>query len=129
MGINLTTIAVQPNWHSAADLHGYVNPLNDTFYETAFTQALERQTGFSEIDDSGFLDLVLLDEINLSRVEYFLADYLSALEHGEGVELIPAGMAKNEATPKWLRERRKNHRTQDAADNRNRQRRPYDANF
>lgn len=106
MGVNLTTIAVQPNWYSAADLHGYVNPLNDTFYETAFTQALERQTGFSDFDDSGFLDLVLLDEINLSRVEYFLADYLSALEHGEGVELIPAGIAKNESTPEWLRKKR-----------------------
>lgn len=106
LGINLTTVAVQPNWHSAADLHGYVNPLNDAFRGTAFSQALERQTEFSDTDDnSGFLDLVLLDEINLSRVEYFLADYLSALEYGGNVELIASELATGKSIPEWLKKR------------------------
>lgn len=99
MGIHVTTIAVQPGWTSVQDLHGYVNPLRSAEYRsTPFFEALGYQVrqnkaaelrevlhglaleGLSDEPDAIPLDLVLLDEINLSHVEYFLADYLSAFE-------------------------------------------------
>ncbi|MCD0168605.1 hypothetical protein [Deinococcus sp. 23YEL01] len=98
LGIHVTTVAVQPGWTSVQDLHGYVNPLRPGEYRsTPFFEALgyqvrqsqaARLSGASPEDASGSqrspgaipLDLVLLDEINLSHVEYFLADYLSAFE-------------------------------------------------
>lgn len=99
MGIHVTTVAVQPGWRSVQDLHGYVNPLRQGEYRsTPFFEALGYQVRQSQAeklrrDLQGKvaddllnepahlpLDLVLLDEINLSQVEYFLADYLSAFE-------------------------------------------------
>lgn len=99
MGIHVTTVAVQPGWTSVQDLHGYVNPLRPGEYRsTPFFEALGYQVRQSQAarlrellrgvaaealpGQPGTipLDLVLLDEINLSHVEYFLADYLSAFE-------------------------------------------------
>lgn len=99
LGIHVTTIAVQPGWRSVQDLHGYVNPLRPGEYRsTPFFEALgfqarqSRSTYLQQVlqgealgeltKEPGTvpLDLVLLDEINLSQVEYFLADYLSAFE-------------------------------------------------
>lgn len=96
LGIHVTTVAVQPGWTSVQDLHGYVNPLQPEVYRsTPFFEALGhqvRQSRLAEVDALSAsepragqgalvpLDLVLLDEINLSHVEYFLADYLSAFE-------------------------------------------------
>lgn len=99
LGIHVTTVAVQPGWRSVQDLHGYVNPLRLGEYRaTPFFEALGYQVrqaqaarlrevlqgnGVEELHTEPGkvpLDLVLLDEINLSQVEYFLADYLSAFE-------------------------------------------------
>ncbi|MEW6420984.1 MAG: AAA family ATPase [Deinococcota bacterium] len=82
LGIQMTTVAVQPNWTSVQDLHGYVDPLGGERYRgTPFSDALQAQVDYAATDDLGApLDLVLLDEINLAHVEYFLSDYLSAFE-------------------------------------------------
>jgi hypothetical protein len=79
MGMRGTTIPVQPTWSSVADFHGFVNPLTKEFVPTPFSEVLELQVS-TQADLEGLVDLVLLDEINLAYVEYFLADYLSALE-------------------------------------------------
>ncbi|TDE84839.1 AAA family ATPase [Deinococcus sp. S9] len=82
LGICVTTVAVQPNWTSVQDLHGYVDPLGGERYRgTPFSAALQAQVDYAATDDlDAPLDLVLLDEINLAHVEYFLSDYLSAFE-------------------------------------------------
>ena len=70
-------VPVQPDWMDATGLIGYVNPLQqETTYETTsflqfLHQALERP------DHPHF---VCLDEMNLARVEYYFAPFLSAME-------------------------------------------------
>jgi MoxR-like ATPase len=85
-GIFATQIPVQPGWTSVADLHGYAHPLSREYKTTPFFTALSHQAqtlmdGDTPLKDNDRrLDVALLDEINLSHVEYFLADYLSAFE-------------------------------------------------
>lgn len=68
-------IPVKPNWTSSEDLLGYYNPLQKSYLGTPFLDALlEAQSNPSQ------LYLICLDEMNLARVEYYFADFLSSLE-------------------------------------------------
>lgn len=98
VGMQQTLIAVQPNWTGVHNLHGYINPLQGAEYRgTPFSEALRYQVEYAEVGECDApLDLVLLDEINLAYVEYFLADYLSAFETaGRKVQLVTADEASN----------------------------------
>lgn len=68
-------IPVKPNWTSSEDLLGFYNPLQKSYLTTPFLDALIE----AERDPSR-LYLICLDEMNLARVEYYFADFLSALE-------------------------------------------------
>lgn len=68
-------IPVKPNWTSAEDLLGFHNPLQHAYATTPFIEAL-----FSAQRDPERLYLICLDEMNLARVEYYFADFLSRLE-------------------------------------------------
>jgi hypothetical protein len=70
-------VEVQAGWRDRQDLIGYYNAFHRHFYATNFLQALYR-AGTSKYRDRPFL--IVLDEINLSRVEQFFAEFLSALE-------------------------------------------------
>jgi energy-coupling factor transporter ATP-binding protein EcfA2 len=101
LGIHFTLFPVQPNWTSVADLHGYIYPLKPRrFIPTPFSQALGCQ-----LEGENFLSLVLLDEINLSHVEYFLADYLSAFESkGRMIRIANSDEISDATVPDWLKE-------------------------
>jgi energy-coupling factor transporter ATP-binding protein EcfA2 len=71
-------IPVKPNWTSAEDLTGYYNPLQRSYLTTPFLDAL-----IAAQRDPSRLHLICLDEMNLARVEYYFADFLSALEERE----------------------------------------------
>ena len=70
-----TTIAsVQPSWRDRTELFGYFNEFTKNFNET---EVLKR------IYSSGYnndINLILLDEMNIARVEYYFAEMLSILE-------------------------------------------------
>ena len=68
-------IAVKPNWTGAEDLLGYYNPIQRAYLTTPFLEALIQAK-----NDPGRLHLICLDEMNLARVEYYFADFLSSLE-------------------------------------------------
>lgn len=68
-------IAVKPNWTGAEDLLGYYNPIQRAYLTTPFLEAL-----IEAKNDPGRLHLICLDEMNLARVEYYFADFLSSLE-------------------------------------------------
>jgi AAA domain (dynein-related subfamily) len=70
-------VEVQAGWRDRQDLVGYYNAFHRHFYATNFLQALYK-AGTPAYRDRPFL--IVLDEINLSRVEQFFADFLSALE-------------------------------------------------
>lgn len=68
-------IPVKPNWTSSEDLLGYYNPLEKKFLSTPFLDALIEA---SQHPDTPYF--ICLDEMNLARVEYYFADFLSLLE-------------------------------------------------
>lgn len=68
-------IPVKPNWTSSEDLIGYYNPIQMSFLPTPFTEAI-----VEAIHNPNQLYLICLDEMNLARVEYYFADFLSKLE-------------------------------------------------
>ncbi|NJN66504.1 MAG: GTPase [Chloroflexaceae bacterium] len=81
-------VSVQPDWHNARDLLGYYHGLTGLYHPTLFLQFLARAGA-----DPQQPYFVCLDEMNLSRPEYYLAPLLSALETTERlIDLgIPAG--------------------------------------
>lgn len=92
MGIHFMLTAVQPRWDSPQDLFGFYNYLERRYKATELTRALVQFERFNQgvfedafedakIDDrSDRLLLVLLDEMNLARTEYYFSEFLSKLE-------------------------------------------------
>lgn len=67
-------IGVQPSWRDRAELLGYLNEFTHRFNETDFLKCVY-QAGYS--DKPNF---IVLDEMNLARVEYYFAEFLSVME-------------------------------------------------
>ena len=82
-----TIVSVQPSFRDRTEVLGYFNEFSKRFNETEFLRALY-EAGLRE--DPSF---IVLDEMNLARVEYYFAEILSVLEmpsHDEWVlELVP----------------------------------------
>ncbi|MGG7566576.1 chromosome segregation ATPase-like protein [Rhodovulum sp. DZ06] len=82
MGIGLLQVPVQPRWDSPQDLMGFYNYIEGRYRPTDLAQALWHMDAVNR-PDTPFGDsmlLVLLDEMNLARVEYYFSDFLSRLE-------------------------------------------------
>ncbi|MBH0157317.1 AAA family ATPase [Fictibacillus sp. 5RED26] len=71
----LTIIPVRPDWMDATALFGYYSSFEKKYIKTEFLQVL--LSAQKERDKPHF---IVLDEMNLARVEYYLSDYLSAVE-------------------------------------------------
>ena len=105
MGGHCTDIAVQAGWRDRDDLLGHYNAFEKCFYEKDCLQGLYRaQT--PAYDDC--CNIILLDEMNLSRPEQYFAEFLSALEKNDPNErLITLMESSMENAPKRLAEGRK----------------------
>ncbi|MYD60231.1 MAG: hypothetical protein F4W91_04270 [Gemmatimonadetes bacterium] len=80
-------VAVQPGWTDPSYLLGYANPLrNDTFEKTPFLKLLHRAT-----DEPHTPHVAILDEMNLSHPEQYMAPLLSAMETGGSIEIHGRG--------------------------------------
>jgi hypothetical protein len=77
MGGFCTDIAVQAGWRDRDDLLGHYNAFERRFYERDCLQALYRAGTDSYANRC---NIILLDEMNLSRPEQYFAEFLSALE-------------------------------------------------
>ncbi|NMA51309.1 MAG: hypothetical protein GX951_05660 [Mollicutes bacterium] len=66
--------SVQPSWRDRSELFGYFNEFTKKFNETDILKTLY-EAGYT--DD---IYTVILDEMNISRVEYYFAEMLSILE-------------------------------------------------
>lgn len=75
IGGKAIVIPVKPNWTSTEDLLGYYNPLEKRYITTQFLDALIEAANNPQVPY-----LICLDEMNLARVEYYFADFLSLLE-------------------------------------------------
>ena len=83
----LCTIPVQPGWYDPSALLGYVNPLQgDSYVRTPFLEFLLAAATALERPFT-----VVLDEMNLSRPEQYLAPILSVMETGDALTLHREG--------------------------------------
>lgn len=86
MGIRFLPFAVEPRWDSPQDLLGFYNYIEKRFRATDLARALVHLDPFNTstlATDKSHQDdmmIVLLDEMNLARVEYYFSEFLSRLE-------------------------------------------------
>lgn len=78
---NWLFIPVRPDWRDSKSLLGYYNPLTGTYEWTPFLRFLIKVIQSYRNNDQ-LAWFIILDEMNLSRVEYYFADLLSVLESG-----------------------------------------------
>ncbi|MBN2300723.1 MAG: hypothetical protein JXC31_06000 [Acholeplasmataceae bacterium] len=86
-GNNASIIPVQPSWRDRAEMIGYLNEFTKKFNETDFLKAIYETTYRDDIN------IIVLDEMNLARVEYYFAELLSLLEMPDAdqwlVDVVP----------------------------------------
>ncbi len=91
----LTMIEVRPDWTDGTPLLGHYDPVAGHYVRTPFLDAM------SAAADSETPVFVCLDEMNLARVEYYLADCLSAMESGNDLLLDTRGDGSVRARVRW----------------------------
>ncbi len=69
-----TVISIQPMWKERTDMLGYFNEFTNKFSETMLLKKMY------EANYKGDIYVTVLDEMNIARVEYYFADFLSLLE-------------------------------------------------
>ena len=83
-------VSVQPSWRDRAEIIGYLNEFTKKFNESDFLKALYETT---YRDD---LNFIVLDEMNLARIEYYFAEFLSIMEMPDPsewkIDLVPESL-------------------------------------
>ena len=67
-------VPVQPMWKERSDMIGYFNEFTKRFNETNMLRKMY-EAGYSKN-----IYITILDEVNISRIEYYFAEFLSLLE-------------------------------------------------
>ena len=73
---NLLFVPVQTTWRDKTSMLGYFNDFSKTYTETDFLLHL-----YHANYNPDQIHIFVLDEMNISRVEYYFADFLSVLEY------------------------------------------------
>jgi len=66
--------SVQPSWRDRTELIGYYNEFTKKFNESEFLRAIYEASYRKDVN------IVILDEMNLARIEYYFAEFLSIME-------------------------------------------------
>ncbi|MDE6105245.1 MAG: hypothetical protein K2G38_06170 [Clostridia bacterium] len=75
---NCEIVEVESSWRDKNELLGYYNEFSKCFTPKKFTQCLYKAKLNSAVPT-----FIVLDEMNLSRIEYYFSDFLSLMEHEE----------------------------------------------
>ena len=78
---------VRPEWTDPTGLTGYYDVLTNRYVVPPFLEAILVATAHRESPV-----FVILDELNLARVEYYLSDVLSCIETGSALQLHSNGV-------------------------------------
>lgn len=77
LGGQTNMVAVRPAWLDASDLLGYFDPINNRYHGTDFVRFIKQE-------NNDHINMILLDELNIARIENYGADILACLaEIGE----------------------------------------------
>ncbi len=75
---NCEIVEVESSWKDKNELLGYYNEFSMKYTPKKFTLAL-----YKAALNPNIFTFILLDEINLSRIEYYFSDFISLMEHEE----------------------------------------------
>jgi hypothetical protein len=93
VGAEPLLVSVAPNWTANEDLLGYYDPLAREYRHTPFSRFLEKAAAaWRAAQEAGVRARpyhLILDEMNLARVEYYFAKFLSAMEVRSREETAP----------------------------------------
>ena len=73
-GNSSTVVPIQPMWKERSDMIGYFNEFTKKFNETTMLCKLYEAGGKDDVY------ITVLDEVNIARIEYYFAEFLSLLE-------------------------------------------------
>lgn len=94
-----TVIPVQPMWKERTDLLGYYNEFTKQFNETPLLEKMYEANYGKDIY------VTVLDEMNIARVEYYFAEFLSMLEIPDAEKrYLTVVSSQWEKDPKLLKE-------------------------
>lgn len=91
---NCEIVEVESSWRDKNELLGYYNEFSKTYTPKKFTQALYKAKFNPET-----ITFIVLDEMNLSRIEYYFSDFLSLMENEEEnryIKLLNVGLRRAE---------------------------------
>ena len=98
LGNKSTVIPVQPMWKERTDMIGYYNEFTGRFNETTLLEKMY------EANYSKDIYITVLDEMNIARVEYYFAEFLSLMELPDAEErYLDVVTDKREKDPKGLK--------------------------
>ncbi len=84
IGARQKLIAVDPSWSSNEDLLGYLSPLDGFYHHTPFSEFVaDSAREWNAANTAGRISRefhVILDEMNLARVEHYFSRFLSSME-------------------------------------------------
>lgn len=85
MGIHFMQVAVEPRWDSPQDLLGFYNYVEGKYRATELARLMAsmdpwQSFGAEAPNSRDHLSMLLLDEMNLARVEYYFSEFLSRIE-------------------------------------------------
>lgn len=86
-GFNFLSVPVQPRWDSPQDMLGFCNYMEGRYKATELARMLWQVRNDDGARNRDELSIVLLDEMNLARVEYYFSDLLSKLETRRGIDV------------------------------------------
>lgn len=87
---NCEIVEVESSWRDKNELLGYYNEFSKTYTPKKFTQCLYKAALNKDVPT-----FIVLDEMNLSRIEYYFSDFLSLMENEEDqrkIKLLNVGL-------------------------------------
>lgn len=91
---NCEIVEVESSWRDKNELLGYYNEFSKCYTPKKFTQCLYKARLNNEV-----ITFIVLDEMNLSRIEYYFSDFLSLMENEEDkreIKLLNVKLSRTE---------------------------------
>lgn len=83
LGAKCKIIEVASSWKDRNELIGYYNQFSEKFISTKFINSL-----YEAALNPDVIYFIVLDEMNLSRIEYYFSDFLSLMENDEDKRVL-----------------------------------------